>query len=296
MKILSGPTSSELGKRIAQTLSMSQIKLIHKQFTDGETYLQIEGEVKNEEIMIVQNTFPEQEKHLIEIMLIASTLKEYNASKVLLLSPYLAYARADRRRKDKEVISHKVILELLLKSGVDCVITLDVHNRDSFSSLVPELEKIDISSLPLISEFLKSKTCSNSLLVGPDKGIKNELEFLSKELELPYFCLEKYRDPDTHEIVMRNPGIEFNNKDVILLDDVITSGGTALDACKLILSKNPKSLIFIVVHAISESEVFNKMREMGVSEVISTNTISREDIEQIDISTLVCTVIEEKFL
>jgi len=296
MKILAGVTSHKLGEEIAKKLSLPLINLIHKQFTDGETYLQIEGKVEDEDVIIIQNTFPNQEKHLIEIMLIASTLKEYNASKVILLSPYLAYSRADRRRKEKEVISHKVILELLYKSGVDSVITFDVHNRESFTSFVPELEKFSITTIPLISDYLRSKIKDNSILVGPDKGISEELEYLSLSLKVPFGCLEKFRDPDDHKIIMKDPGLELKGKNVVLLDDVITSGGTAIDACKLILKKKPQSLIFIVIHPIAKSEVFERMMDLGVSQIISTNTISRDDIEQIDVSSFASNFIEEKFL
>ncbi|MCE7740821.1 MAG: ribose-phosphate pyrophosphokinase [Candidatus Heimdallarchaeota archaeon] len=296
MKILAGPASIELGKKIANELNLSLINLENKLFTDGETYLQIDGEVENEEVMIVQNTFPNQEKRLIEIMLIASTLKEFEASKVYLFAPYLCYARADRRRIAKEIISHKVTLELLYKSGVDSVLTFNVHNREAFTSLVPELEKYDISILPEIRDYLKDIVDENFVIVGPDRGITNELQYFSDELTIPFNSLDKFRDPETHEITMTDTGLDIEDKNVILLDDVITSGGTAIDACKLILSRKPKSLFFLVIHAIAKPDVFVKIKEIGVDKVISTNTITRSDIEQIEISSAASKFIKDKFL
>ncbi|MHA1199866.1 MAG: ribose-phosphate diphosphokinase [Candidatus Heimdallarchaeaceae archaeon] len=296
MKLLAGPASIELGKKIAKELNLSLINLETKLFTDGETYLQIDGEVKDEEVLIIQNTFPNQEKRLLEIMLIASTLKEYDASKVYLLAPYLCYARADRRRIAKEVISHKVTLELLNKSGIDSVITFNVHNRDAFTTLVPELEKYDISILPEIRDYLKDIVDENSVIVGPDKGITNELQFFSDELAIPFISLDKHRNPETHEITMKDTGLDIENKNIILLDDVITSGGTAIDACKLILSRKPKSLIFFVIHAIAKPDVFAKLKEIGVKEIISTKTIPRSDLVQIEISSVASKFIQDKFL
>ncbi len=296
MKILAGPASIELSKRIAEDIDLPLLILESKQFTDGETYLRINGEVENEEVLIIQNTFPNQEKSLLEIMLIASTLKEYEATKVFLLAPYLCYARADRRRIEKEVISHKITLEMLYKSGVDSVLTFNVHNKEAFTSLIPELEKYNISVLSLIKEYLQDLVDESFMIVGPDKGVTDELAFFSEELGISSGHLEKYRDPETHEITMKDLGLDLENKNIILFDDIITSGGTAIDACKLILSKKPKSLIFIVIHALAKEEVFAKFDEIGVHKVISTNTIPRLDIEQIDISSVACKFIQDKFL
>ncbi len=296
MKILPGPASIELSKKIAKNLNIPYLNLEYKQFTDGESYLQIDGEVNDEEIIIIQNTFPNQEKRLLEIMFLSATLKEYNASKVHVFTPYLCYARADRRRKEMEIISHKVTLELLYKSGVDSIMTFNVHNKEAFTSSVPELEKYDISVLPLIKKYLESETDDNYTIIGPDKGVSEELKYLSDGLDVSYTALEKYRDSVTHEISMRDIGIDVENKDVILFDDIITSGRTALDAFRIILDKRPKSLTFVVIHALAKPEVFVKMKEIGVHKIISTNTISRTDTEQIDVSSAISKFIEDKFL
>lgn len=296
MKILSGPTSGELSSKMIEKLDLPSIKLESKFFTDGETYLRIDGEVENEDILLIENTYPNQEKRLLEIMLIASTLKEYKASKVYLFAPYLCYARADRRRLDKEVISHKITLELLYKSGVDSIITFNVHNREAFVSLVPELEKYDINALQSIKEYLREKIDAETVLVGPDKGVDSDLKSLSEELGTSYFCLEKYRNPKTHEITITDEGSNFEDKNIVLIDDVITSGGTALEASRLILSRKPKRLRFIVVHALAKPEIFSKFKQIGVSEVISTNTIIRPDIKQIDICFTASKFIKDKFL
>ena len=296
MKILPGSSSLELGENISHKLNLPILGLKHKIFTDGESYLLIQGEVQDEEIIIVQNTFPDQEKNLIEIMLLASTLKEYKASKVYLLAPYLCYARADRRRIEKEVISHKIALELLYNSGVDSLITFNVHNRDAFSSFATDLEKYDLSVLPLINQYLKENSIADSVIIGPDKGIIGELQYLSHELDLEFYSLEKYRDPETHIISMKSENLDIENKHVILFDDVITSGGTAIDACKLILENNPATLTFIVIHALAKQEVFEKLHEIGVTKVLSSNTIARTDLEQLDITSIVSSFIEDKFL
>ena len=122
------------------------------------------------------------------------------------------------------------------------------------------------------------------------------MEYLSNELSIPFNTLEKFRDPVSHNIFIKDTGIEVEKKDVVLFDDIITSGGTAIEACKIILDKKPKSLKFFVIHSLANKDIFEKIKDLGVKEIISTNTIPRTDIVQLDITQTVCRFIEEKFL
>ena len=295
MKIIAGPKSEKLTQKIANQLNLKSLKLNYKFFTDGETYLQIEGDPVEEDILVVQTTYPEQEKRLLETMMISKTLKEMGAAKVIAIIPYLCYARADRRRIEGEVISHNIVLDLLSKSGVDSLVTINVHNPEAFHNTSEDLEKYNLNVLPAIKEFFQEKISNEWVIVGPDKGSEKDVSNLARELSISHFILEKYRDPKTHEIQIKMDKNQDRSKKMILFDDVITSGGTALKACEMLLNDNSSELIFIVIHALADSKVFEKMKKIGVNKILSTNTIDREDIEQIDISYRISKFIEEKF-
>ena len=129
-----------------------------------------------------------------------------------------------------------------------------------------------------------------------EQEIKDNVIEVAKELEVPHAFMQKHRDPYTHQIELKDTGFDCNNKDVLLIDDVITSGGTATKAAEIIIKKKPASLTFFSIHALSKPDVFKKLRNIGVSEIISTNTIPRTDISQIDVSLFISNFIEEKFL
>jgi ribose-phosphate pyrophosphokinase len=296
MKILPGPASKDLGERIAKILKLPLLGLNFKHFSDGETYLQIDGDVQNEEIAIVQTTSPPQEKRLIEILLLSSTLKEMGASKVIAIIPYLCYARSDRRRKEGEVVSHSITMNLFSTSGVDALITINVHNSEVFLETAPAMEKFDLNIIPFLVEEIKKYKEKEWLIIGPDSGSIEDIELASKILNLPYLILEKYRNPDTHKSSIKDTKIDCKNKDVLLIDDIISSGGTAIDAIKLILKNKPSSLFFFCIHNLASKEVINKIKELGVDEIISSNTIERDDIETIDIANSITDLLEEKYL
>lgn len=296
MKVLPGPSSIKLAKKVAEHLELPVLKLDTKLFYDGETYLRIEGDVKNERIIIIQSTDKPQEKHFLELCFLSKTVKELGAKEVITIIPYLCYARADRRRLKGEVKSHQICLQLLADAGVDHLLTCNVHNEQAYIESSDGLKKKNLNLFQHLAKYIKNLPLDNLFVVGPDQGVLMDVKKVAEGLSVPYGCFEKHRDPETHEIKMKNPGLELKDKDVILIDDVVTSGGTASKAIKHILKNDPRSVSFIVIHAISEKEVLKKMKALGLKYLLSTNTIPRDDIEQIDITPFLTEFIKEHYV
>ena len=296
MKILPGTSSIELGKNIAERLNIPLLELKVKYFNDGESYLKIIGSIKNQEIILIQNISPPQEKNLMELLFLASTLKELGAFKVHSIIPYLCYARADRRRLEGEVTSHQNTLDLIQNSGVDSLATLRVHNQKIFLETNKDFKKYNIDFTPLLIPELHKAKEKDWFIIGPDKGSYDDVEKIARELSKPFVTLKKYRDPHTHEVSLVDTGFDCHEKDAILIDDAITSGGTAFDAINIIKQKKPSSLTYFCVHALAKKETFIKMLQIGVTEIISLNTIPRDDVDQIDITSHVSKFIEENLL
>lgn len=296
MRILPGTSSTELGLNIASNLKIPLLELEFKYFVSGESYLRINGSVENQEIIVIQNTSPPQEKNLMELLLIASTLNELGAIRVHCLVPYLCYARSDKRRLTGEVTSHQITLDLIHKSGIDSLITANVHNPEIFLNTNKELKKYNIDCTQLLITKLEQSKGKDWFIVGPDKGRYNEVRNIAQNLSKPFATLDKYRDPHTHKVSVQDTGFDCRDKDVVIVDDEILSGGTVFAAIEILKQKKPSSITYFCVHALSMKEVFDKMKQAGVTDIISTNTIPRTDIEQLDITQLLSESIRENFL
>ena len=299
MKLLAGPASQEIGRKIAELLNLDQLKLQFKYFFDHETYLRIEGDINKEEIILVQNTFYPQEKHLVEAFLLSKTLKEMGAGKIIAVIPYLCYARADRRRIEGEVISHKIVLELLQNVGVDSVITVNVHNTAAFTKFASEIEKYDLNAFEFLAKQIKSPYNKEWLVVGPDKGAAKNARLVAQVLETNYYWLEKYRDPETHEVKFEEPDFNCNGEDVLIVDDIVSSGGTVIKAAQMLKNLGAKSVSFLVVHSVATKETIAKMKQEGIEKIFVSSTIppaEEKEVEVIDISPLLAQFIKEKFL
>jgi ribose-phosphate pyrophosphokinase len=296
MKILPGTFSKELGINIASKLKIPLLELEFKYFVSEETYLKINGSVENQEIIVIQNTAPPQEKSLMELLFISSTLKELGAIKVHCVVPYLCYARSDKRRLSGEVTSHQITLDLMQKSGINSLITANVHNQEVFLNTKEELKKYNIDCTQLLIAKLEQVKEKDWFIVGPDKGRYNEVRNIAQKLSKPFSTLEKYRDPHTHKVSVQDTGFDCKDKDLVIVDDEILSGGTVLAAIEILKQKNPSSITYFCVHALAKAGVFDKMKQVGVTDIISTNTIPRTDIEQLDITDFLCKFIKETFL
>ena len=131
MKIIPGPSSTKLGNSIAEILEIETVRIAHKKFPDGESYIRFEGEVAGEEVAIVQTTGPPQDTNLIQLFILADAAKDLGAKRVIAVVPYLAYARQDKRFLPGEAISIQTIGKLLKASGIDELLTVNVHQEFS---------------------------------------------------------------------------------------------------------------------------------------------------------------------
>ncbi|MHA1419246.1 MAG: ribose-phosphate diphosphokinase [Candidatus Heimdallarchaeaceae archaeon] len=297
MKILLGPNSDSLGEYLSKRLDLQFVNFNFKQFYDGETYLQIDDQVINEDILIIQSTYPDQEKSLLETMFIASTLKELGADRVLTIIPYLCYARADKRKLKGESLSHHLTLSYLQNSGVDSILTVNVHNKEQYLIQDSGLDKQNLNVLPfMVGEFLKGKDKSEWIIVGPDKGSEDDIIQIADEFSISYYIMEKSRDPITHIIQTKKPSFNFSDKNVLVIDDVVSSGTTAKTACSLIFEKGAKSISILFVHVLSKPEVIADLKKLGNLMVYSSNTITQDNVEQIDISPILSKFVEDKYL
>ncbi|MBI2148612.1 ribose-phosphate diphosphokinase [Candidatus Woesearchaeota archaeon] len=283
MIIIGCSKSKKLAKTIAKSLHSPYSELTVRNFPDGELYIKFEVEIKDKDIVLVQ-TFNPANEAIIEVILAGYTAKELGAKKITLVIPYLAYIRQDKRFNPGEAVSSKIIGNLL--SIFDKVITIDPHLH-RFKSLkeVFHTQTTKLTSNKLIENFI-SKNFKKPIIIGPDEESYQWAKEIAIAVKTDAAILKKKRlSPRNVKITVKSP-VEIKGKDVIIIDDIISTGKTILETIKILKNQKPKNIYIIGIHGIfADKNTYNKIKKLTKS-IITTNTI--ENIHsKIDVSALI---------
>jgi ribose-phosphate pyrophosphokinase len=271
MKIIIGPASKELAIKTAELANCEKIKVINKKFPDGEVYVRIDGDIENENVAIIQTTSPPQNINLIQLAFIANAAKLAGAKKIIGITPYLAYARQDRIFLQGENISIDTIVRMLKSSCIDELITINVHQETvlkRFSFAVKTL-----SAIPLLAQYFIKQGYNEVFSLAPDKGAIYIAEQARKVLGGECGYLEKRRNRYTGELSVSKKSFNVKGKTAIIFDDIISTGGTIINAAKILLNLGASSVFAACVHPILIGDAQKRILNAGVEEVIGTDSV-----------------------
>jgi ribose-phosphate pyrophosphokinase len=270
--VIAGPASVDLAKNISKNLDIKFIEPELKIFSDGESKIRIPS-VDHKHCIIVQSLYPPIDRHIIQLLMIIHKCKRDNASKITVIIPYMAYARQDKVFLEGEVISISVLAELIQNCGTTEVITVDIHNELSLSYFSITIK--NISAIPIIAEYLKNTTTiENSIIVSPDEGGTKRAKKIAELLKLQILCLKKTRDRKTGLVSIEEKiGRVVEGMDAILIDDMISTGVSIVKACRVLKKHKIRNIIVLCTHAILLDNALEKIMNVGVQEIISTNSI-----------------------
>ncbi len=274
MIVIPGPASQILGVKVARLLNSEVAAVSFKDFPDGETYVRIDADLKGRDVLLIQSTYNPQDKNLIQLFLLIDAVKQMNPEKLRVVVPYLAYARQDKQFKKGEPLSIKVIEEIIEKLGVDELYTIDIHEPKVLNHL--KIKAKDLSAMPLFGDYFKKKKMSNPLVIAPDDGAIHRAETVAKILDSEYVSLDKFRDKDTGEIKMDYKELNVKKRDAVIVDDIISTGGTMIKAIQMIKNQGGGSVYVAATHTILIGEAKSKILSAGAAEIIGTDTIPSE--------------------
>ncbi|MCJ7538243.1 MAG: ribose-phosphate diphosphokinase, partial [Desulfobacterales bacterium] len=224
MKIIPGPASTELGEKISQLTGFEKITVASRIFPDGESYVRLEGNVRDEHVAIVQTTCAPQDTRFVQLAFMASAAKRNGAKRVTGVVPYFAYARQDKIFLQGETISVEAIANILKSTGIDQLITVNVHAEAALSSF-PFPAKT-LSAIPLLAEYFIQKGCKKAFALSPDKGAMYIADQAKQVLGGESGHLEKHRDRYTGQTTQTGMHLNVKGETVVILDDIISTGGT----------------------------------------------------------------------
>lgn len=279
MIIFAGENSQELAKKIARKKKAQYSALRIRSFPDGELYLRFMKEVKRKEVVIVQTFFPNPNKALIVSYFAVKTAKELGAKKVTLVAPYLGFMRQDKRFHKGECQSNRIMAGLL--DAADRVITLDPHlHRIASMDEIFKTKTRKLSANKLIEEYIK-KNYKDPWVVGPDSESYQWARTIAEHIDAHATILRKKRYTSTKvRILVKDKG--FKGKDVVIVDDIISTGHTMLEPIKQLKKMGAKSVTCICIHGLFVHDALKKLKKMG-AKVVSTNTIENP-VSKIDVA------------
>ena len=284
MIITSCGNSEKLALKLAKKLKARYSTLTINSFPDGDIYLKFNTNLKNQKLVIVQSFQPHSDMSLFDIIFAAETAKDLGAKKVILVAPYLAYMRQDKRFHPGECISSRVMAKLL-NNSIDKLITIDphIHRYKSLKDIFTIPAK-KMTANGLIAEYVE-KHFKNEIIIGPDWESYQWAEAIAKQVNVHATVLKKTRFSSRKvEVKMIKP-IPIKGKNVVIVDDIISTGHTIAEAAKQARKMGAKSVSAIGVHGLFVENGMEKLRKAGVKKIITTNCIEHKT-NKIDVSSL----------
>ncbi len=281
--LIVGPASQILGIKIAQELNIRYFNTESKTFPDGENYLRInvdnESLIEGKEIIIVQSTGPSssenQNARLFELLMMIDSVKRMGANKIVVVIPYLAYARQDKIFRPGESKFANLILRLIDYMRIDEVYVVDIHAPKILEEI--QCKWINIDSMKVLADYIKSLDVKDLVVVAPDKGAVERSKAFAKHFgeNVPVEYFEKIRDVKTGEITMTGK-LNLKNRDVVVSDDIIATGGTMAKAIKLSKDSGANRVFAVATHALLLQNAKFKIIKAGADEIIGTDSIDNE--------------------
>lgn len=272
--IIGGSPSQELASKVAKELGVKCGKLEIRRFPDGEKYLRVLDDVKNQDLAIIQSTHHTPDELVFEYLLLVDTVKDLGARRVVSFFPYFAYARQDERFNPGEAVSFKTVSKLIESVGTDEIYTIDMHGHRVIKlSDVFKIPAHNLTAVPLLADYVK-KACpmQRPLVIGPDAEAEQWARVAAERLGTDYDVFEKKRYGN-RRVEVRPRKTSAKDREILVVDDIISTGGTIVEALKVLFAQGARIINVACTHPILAGDALGKIREAGAKNVIGTDTV-----------------------
>ena len=275
MKILSGTSNLKLSKNIAKNLKLKLINTNIRRFADGEIYIEINENIRGNSVFVIQSTSNPANDNLMELLLVIDALRRSSAKTITAVIPYFGYARQDRKVAPRTSISAKVVANLLTNAGANRIVTVDLHAGQIQGFF--DMPVDNLFTTPLFSKFIKKKITSKKLIcVSTDMGGVARTRALATRIKADLAIIDKRRPAPGKSQVMNIIG-DVKNKTCIIVDDIIDSGGTIINAVDALKKKGAKEVYVFITHAVLSGDAAKKIKNSKIKKLIITDSIDNSN-------------------
>ncbi len=297
MKILSGTSNLKLSKEISKLLKLKLVNTNIKRFSDGEIYIEINENIRGNSVFVIQSTSNPANDNLMELLLCIDALRRSSAKNITAVIPYYGYARQDRKVVPRTSISAKVVANLITNAGASRVVTVDLHAGQIQGFF--DMPVDNLFTTPLFARYIKRKLKNKKLIcVSPDVGGVQRTRGLATKIKADLAIIDKRRPKPGKSKVMNIIG-NVRGKTCIIVDDIIDSGGTIINAVEALKKNGAIDVYVFITHAVLSGDAANKIKKSKIKKLVITDTIDNSQkiknnnkIEVLSISSLMAEAIK----
>ena len=275
MKLLSGTGNLELSKKIAQNLKLKLVNSNIKRFADGEIYVEINENIRGNSIFVIQSISTPANDNLMELLISIDALRRSSAKNITAVIPYFGYARQDRKVVPRTAISAKLVSNLITNAGAHRIVTVDLHAGQIQGFF--DIPVDNLFSTPIFSKHIKKYISNKNIIcVAPDVGGVERARALGQKLNVGLAIVDKRRPAPGKSQVMNIIG-NVKGKNCLLVDDIIDSGGTIVNAAKALKEKGAKDVYVYVTHGVLSGNAVEQINNSKIKKLILTDTIDNSN-------------------
>lgn len=291
MLVMGGSESKTLAENTAEEADCEYVEIEKKVFPDCEIYVRILGDVEGEEVSIIQSTCKNPNQNYMELFLLLDAAKDLGAEKVSAVIPYFAYARQDERFEPGEAISQRTVAKMIKSAGADEVYTIDLHAHRIESPVeIFDMPAHNLTAAPLLAEYIDEKyDLDDPVVLGPDAEAEQWARKGGEAIDAAWdYMIKKRYGPEDVEITPRK--LEVEGRPVLIIDDIISTGGTMVEAINILKNHGAKEVYAGCTHPILSGDALKNIRNAGVREVVGTDTVESE-ISKVSVAPLIAEAI-----
>ena len=270
LSVIAGKSSEDLARKLSRKIKANLVKSQIRVFADGESKITLKGNLSKKRSIVVQSIYPPVDTNLIRALSLISKAKE-TSSEVIAVIPYMGYARQDKEFLPGEIVTMKVLGKLFKGAGASKIIVVDIHSMIGLKHF--KIKSKNVTAIPDLVKYFKKLSLKNPLVVSPDQGGKERAKEFAREFELEYITLEKKRDRRTGKVQIKTKNVEVVSRDLILVDDMISTGGSIIKATQFLKKQKCERVFVACTHALLMNDAEKRIKKAGVTNIISTNTI-----------------------
>jgi ribose-phosphate pyrophosphokinase len=270
LKLFTGNAHRPLAEEIAQHLDLKLGDADVSRFSDGEVYVQINENVRGEDVFIVQPTCPPVNDNLMELLVMTDAFKRASARRITAVLPYYGYGRQDRKPQSRVPISAKLVADLITAAGAHRVLAIDLH-----AGQIQGFFNIPVDHLfaaPVLIDYLAEKDLADPVLVSPDAGGVERARAIAKRLKAGLAIIDKRRDGPNVAVFMYLIG-DVKDKDVVIIDDMIDTAGTLIQAVEAVKREGARRVLACGVHPVLSGPAIKRIGSSDIEELVITNSV-----------------------